>query len=79
MGTTEDAQGACEKTTTIINERGQVTHQLTQDTRGTLAASVQGMGGLTPYILYGNALFLTLAMLALGGAGFLERNWRKTQ
>ncbi len=63
--------------TAIINGRGQVTHQLKQNTRGTLAASVQGMGGLTPYILYGNALFLTLAMLSLGGAGFLERKIRK--
>jgi apolipoprotein N-acyltransferase len=63
--------------TAVINGRGQVTHRLAPDTRATLAASVQGMKGLTPYILYGNSLFLTLAMLSLGGAGFLERKFRK--
>jgi apolipoprotein N-acyltransferase len=54
--------------TAIIDGHGTVVRQLAPNTRGTLAATVQGMAGSTPYILWGNKLFLALAALALGGA-----------
>ena len=36
--------------------------------RGVLSAAVQGMEGMTPYIRFGNLLFLALAALALAAA-----------
>jgi apolipoprotein N-acyltransferase len=56
--------------TAIINGEGKVVQQLPVNTFGTLAASVQGMGGSTPYILWGNKLFLALTALSLAGAWF---------
>ncbi|MBK4733460.1 apolipoprotein N-acyltransferase [Noviherbaspirillum pedocola] len=53
--------------TAVIDARGQVQAELKPFTRGTLAASVQGMHGLTPYIVMGNALPVTAALLLLGG------------
>jgi apolipoprotein N-acyltransferase len=44
--------------------------------QGTLAATVQGMGGMTPYILYGNKLMLALNALALLAAFLLGRRAR---
>ena len=58
---------------TAIIEGGVVTHQLPVNTAGTLAAKVQGMSGATPYILWGNLLFLALAALAMAGAWWLGR------
>ncbi|SFL47235.1 apolipoprotein N-acyltransferase [Rugamonas rubra] len=59
--------------TAVIDGRGVVRAELAPDTRGTLAATVQGMAGSTPYILWGNKLFLALAALALGGAWLAAR------
>ena len=59
--------------TAIIDGRGVILHQLKVNTFGTLAANVQGMAGSTPFIIWGNKLFLLLAALALGGAWFWAR------
>jgi apolipoprotein N-acyltransferase len=59
--------------TAIIDGRGAILHQLKVNTFGTLAANVQGMAGSTPFIIWGNKLFLLLAALALGGAWFWAR------
>ncbi|TFW11661.1 apolipoprotein N-acyltransferase [Duganella callida] len=63
--------------TAIINGEGKVVQQLPANTLGTLAASVQGTAGSTPYILWGNKLFLALLALALGGAWFGGRHAKK--
>ncbi|MYM23341.1 apolipoprotein N-acyltransferase [Duganella sp. FT135W] len=56
--------------TAIINGAGKVVQQLPVNTFGTLAANVQGMGGSTPFIIWGNKLFLALTTLSLAGAWF---------
>lgn len=56
--------------TAIINGDGKVVQQLPVNTFGTLAANVQGMAGSTPYIIWGNKLFLALTALSLAGAWF---------
>ena len=62
--------------TAVIDGRGQVTAVLAPNTRATLAATVQGMAGMTPYILFGNRLILGIILLALAGAWFLARKSR---
>lgn len=59
--------------TAVINPYGEVVAELTPYTRGTLAATVQGYAGLTPYILFGNALVGVLAMLSLIATGIFHR------
>lgn len=59
--------------TAIINGEGEVLQQLPANTRGVLTATVQGMAGSTPYILWGNGMFLTLTVLALAGAWLSTR------
>jgi apolipoprotein N-acyltransferase len=59
--------------TAIIHGDGKVVQQLPFNTLGTLAANVQGMGGSTPYIIWGNKLFLALTALSLLAAWFLTR------
>ena len=59
--------------TAIIDGHGKVLEQLKVNTFGTLAANVQGTAGSTPFIIWGNKLFLLLAVLALGGAWFWAR------
>jgi apolipoprotein N-acyltransferase len=59
--------------TAVIDGNGKVISQLVQDTQGALSANVQGMGGMTPYILYGNKLVLALAALAILCAFLLAR------
>jgi apolipoprotein N-acyltransferase len=59
--------------TAIVDARGKVTHQLPFYTRGTLAGTVQGMTGFTPYVRFGNYLFLALSALALAAAWFTAR------
>ena len=56
--------------TAIIQPNGEISAQLAPYTRATLAATVRGYQGSTPYILYGNYLMLALAALALA-AGWL--------
>ena len=63
--------------TAVIDGRGQVVKVLPPNTRATLAATVQGMAGMTPYILLGNKLSLGICVLALLGACLLARNGRK--
>ena len=60
-------------TTAVINHKGKVTAQLPPYTRGTLAASVQGYKGVTPYILYGNMITVALALLMLVAACVVGR------
>jgi len=63
--------------TVVIDGRGQVTHALANYTHGTLAAKVQGMRGMTPFIRMGNYLMLALALLAFGVAWAWGRNFAK--
>ena len=56
--------------TAVIDPHGRILAQLPPFTRGTLAASVQGYDGLTPFIRIGNygALLLAAVMLAAAAA-----------
>jgi apolipoprotein N-acyltransferase len=63
--------------TAIIDGKGNVTHAIPAFRQGVLAAQVQGMAGMTPYIRFGNLAFLLLGALALLGAWFSGRNYRK--
>ncbi len=51
--------------TAVIQANGNVSAQLPPLTRNVLSASVQGRAGLTPYVRYGNAPAVILAMLIL--------------
>lgn len=62
--------------TAVIDRKGEVIAELAPYTRGTLAASVQGYTGLTPYILCGNAPIVALATLTLLAAGLFSRKKR---
>jgi apolipoprotein N-acyltransferase len=63
--------------TAIIDAHGKVVQALPYYQAGTLAATVQGMAGSTPYIRFGNTLFLALSALGLGMAFVLGRNYRQ--
>jgi apolipoprotein N-acyltransferase len=63
--------------TAVIDHRGNVAQVLPFYRDGVLAATVQGTAGMTPYIRFGNVLFLTLGALALAAACFSGRNYRK--
>jgi apolipoprotein N-acyltransferase len=63
--------------TAIISGSGEIIAQLKPLSRGTLSASVQGMGGLTPYIVMGNKGVILLALLALILAYILARKNRQ--
>jgi apolipoprotein N-acyltransferase len=65
--------------TAVIDPHGGVSSVLDFYTRGTLAATVQGMDGATPYIRFGNSLALLIAALALAGAWLAGRQYGKTQ
>lgn len=64
--------------TAIIDARGDVAARLKTDTRGELAANVQGMSGTTPYIVAGNKLILLIAALAFLAAWLLARRRQKS-
>jgi apolipoprotein N-acyltransferase len=64
--------------TAVIDAKGKVEGVLAPYTRGVLAAKVQGMEGMTPYIRFGNLLFLALGALALGAAWISGRKFRKS-
>ncbi len=64
--------------TAVIDHRGKVAALLPPYIRGVLSAKVQGMEGSTPYIRFGNFLFLALAALALCAAWISGRNYRKS-
>ena len=64
--------------TTLVNAQGQVVQQLAPFVRGELEVSVQGYQGLTPYIVCGNYLWLSLmSLLALLAAGIHFFNAKK--
>ena len=63
--------------TAIIDPHGKVAAQLPPYARATLTAQVQGTTGVTPYILYGNAIAIALALLPLVGAWLLARRVRR--
>jgi apolipoprotein N-acyltransferase len=62
--------------TAVIGPKGETLAELPAYRQGVLAATVQGMTGSTPYIRFGNLLFLLLSALALGGAWFTGRKYR---
>ncbi len=64
--------------TAVIDHKGRVFAQLKPYTRATLAASVQGYRGITPYILYGNVTIVAFALLMLFAAWFAARRHRRT-
>jgi apolipoprotein N-acyltransferase len=65
--------------TVVIDGRGQVTASLPNYSQGTLAATVQGMGGMTPFIRVGNYLLLALGALAFAAAWFSGRKYLKSR
>jgi apolipoprotein N-acyltransferase len=65
--------------TAVIDGRGKVTSVLPYYTQGTLAAQVQGMAGMTPFIRFGNYTMLVLAALALLLAAISGRKYAKTR
>jgi apolipoprotein N-acyltransferase len=62
--------------TAVINPKGDVIARLPSFERGTLAATVQGYEGLTPYSRYGNMLVVDIAFLLLGAAAVGARRRR---
>jgi apolipoprotein N-acyltransferase len=62
--------------TAIIDARGQVAQLIPFYRQGVLSARVQGMAGTTPYIRFGNALFLILSAVALAGAWLSGRRYQ---
>jgi apolipoprotein N-acyltransferase len=65
--------------TAVIDGRGKLVSLLPLYTEGTLAAQVQGMAGLTPFIRFGNYTMLALAALALLLAVVSGRKYAKTR
>ena len=63
--------------TALIDGRGKIVSQLPYYTRGTLAVKVQGMGGMTPFIRFGNTTMLLLAAVALAAAWASGRKYAK--
>jgi apolipoprotein N-acyltransferase len=63
--------------TAIIDAKGRVQQAIPYYTQGVLTGTVQGMAGTTPYIRFGNALFLGLSALALLGAWLSGRRYQK--
>jgi len=51
--------------TAIVDGRGQVVQKIPFYQRGVLTGTVQGMQGTTPYVRFGNYLFLALSAIAL--------------
>jgi apolipoprotein N-acyltransferase len=60
--------------TALIDHRGKLVDMVDNYTRGTLAVTVQGMGGMTPFIRFGNLAFLALSALAFGLAWLSGKN-----
>ena len=59
--------------TSIINRDGRVLSQLPQHEEGVLTAEVQGYGGSTPYVRWGNVAVLILLVSMLGAAARYSR------
>ena len=54
--------------TVVIDSHGKIVAGLPWYQAGVLTTTVQGMAGMTPYIVLGNKLFLALAALAMAAA-----------
>ena len=65
--------------TAVIDGRGKIVAALPLYAEGTLAAQVQGMSGMTPFIRFGNYTLLALAALALLLAVLSGRRLAKTR
>jgi apolipoprotein N-acyltransferase len=65
--------------TAIIDGHGALQSRLPPYIAGALAGEVQGMGGLTPYIWYGNLLFLIICLSAAPLSWLLARERRKNR
>jgi apolipoprotein N-acyltransferase len=65
--------------TAVIDADGRVEAQLPPFSRGTLSATVQGRSGWTPYILLGNSLPVTAALLLLAAIWFSRRRKASAQ
>ncbi len=63
--------------TAVIGARGNIQAQLAPFTRGVLAASVQGYGGMTPYVRLGNGTAVNLALLLIIAAAASARLRRR--
>jgi len=63
--------------TALIDGRGRIVQQLPFYKEGVLTATVRGTTGMTPFIRFGNYGFLLLGALALAGAWFSGRHYRK--
>jgi apolipoprotein N-acyltransferase len=59
--------------TAIVDGRGNVQQVIPFYRQDVLAAKVQGMAGSTPYIRFGNLLFLGLGALELAGAWIMGK------
>jgi apolipoprotein N-acyltransferase len=62
--------------TAIIDGKGRVQQLIPYYQQGVLSARVQGMAGMTPYIRFGNGLFLALSALALAGCWLSGRRYQ---
>jgi apolipoprotein N-acyltransferase len=62
--------------TAVIDPKGDVIARLPPFKRGTLATTVQGYSGLTPYSRYGNMPVVSIAFILLGAAGLGARRRR---
>jgi apolipoprotein N-acyltransferase len=59
--------------TAVIDERGAVVEAAPQFSTAAVSASVQGYGGATPYVRWGNSVVLALCALLLAGAALALR------
>lgn len=60
--------------TAIIDHHGNIAAVLPEFTQGALNGSAQGRGGATPYVRWGNAPVVALALLACGLLALRRRN-----
>ena len=65
--------------TAIIDARGVVVAQLPYLMRGVLSGEVQGHGGSTPYLRWGDVPALTMIVLGLAAAGLLGIRARRSR
>jgi apolipoprotein N-acyltransferase len=59
--------------TAIVDHKGKIAAMLPAFTQGTLNGSAQGRSGATPYVRWGNAPVIALALLACGLAALRRR------